>query len=396
MRRRPLIILLVGLLGFILIALGVTFWMSAPKPSSSSSSSKDPVATTMVLSPFAKGLEQPVGIVSPGGADTRLFVVEQAGKIKTVTARGKVESTPLLDISSRVKYQGEMGLLGLVFDPQFSSNGYLYVNYVDKSQVTHIARFQLNKGSTVIDPSTEVTLLTAMQPHPNHKGGDLQFGPDGYLYIALGDGGGTGDPDGRAQNKTTLLGKLLRIDVHKGYPYGIPKDNPFVGSEARPEIWAYGLRNPWRISFDKKTNDLYIADVGQGKMEEVNRQSVASKGGENYGWRCYEGALSYNLTGCEGKKLVEPIITYARKDPLCAVTGGYVYRGSRLPFLSGSYLYADFCSGEVFAAKENAGKWQSRLLRDTSARISTFGQDGKGELYMADIATGILYQLQAK
>jgi glucose/arabinose dehydrogenase len=282
---------------------------------------------------------------------------------------------------------GEQGLLGLAFHPRFEVNGFLYVNYTDLNGDTIIARYTVSSDPNLADPASEVVLLNIAQPFVNHNGGQLAFGPDDFLYIASGDGG---DPLNNAQNLGTLLGKLLRIDVDTGSPFGIPATNPFGN-----EIWSYGLRNPWRFSFDRLTGDLFIGDVGQNEREEVNLQPASSPGGENYGWRLMEGSLCFNPpTACNDGTLTLPIIDYDHNAGDCSVTGGFRYRGSRFPQLQNVYLYADFCTGRIWGAGlDNANNWLSTLLLDTDFRISTFGEDEEGELYLADFPNGAIYRL---
>ncbi len=255
---------------------------------------------TAVLTPFASGFTSPVIITHAG--DSRLFVGNQTGSVFIVDSAGNVNGEPFLDITGKVIYGGEQGLLGLAFHPDYKNNGYFYVNYIGEGDSTHISRFTMLSGNPdKADPASEMSILRIEQPYKNHNGGDLAFGPDGYLYIALGDGGSGGDPENRAQNRSVLLGKILRIDVDNGNPYSIPETNPFYGmSSVRNEIWALGLRNPWRFSFDRMTGDLWIADVGQNASEEINFQPAGSQGGENYGWRCYEGLQPFNEDNCPG------------------------------------------------------------------------------------------------
>ncbi len=344
------------------------------------------------LKKLAEGFDQPTAIVALSDpADKRLFIVEQSGTIRTATTTGDVAPQPLLDISSRVQTSGEMGLLGMTFHPKAAQNNYFYVNYVDKNRNTIIARFTMQGEAA--DPASEKVLLKIKQPFANHNGGQLAFGPDGYLYIGLGDGGSSGDPNNRSQNKDDLLGKILRIDVDQGDPYGIPADNPFADGGGRGEVWALGLRNPWRFSFDQKTGNLFIADVGQGEWEEVSLQSATSKGGENYGWRCFEGEHAYRNAACPEQPLVYPIIEYGHDEGRCSITGGYMYRGSVYPALQGSYFYGDYCNGQIFSAKPAGTKWQTSLAVNSPLKISTFGQDSSGELYVADHTTGAIYQI---
>ncbi|HEX7963068.1 MAG TPA: PQQ-dependent sugar dehydrogenase [Candidatus Saccharimonadales bacterium] len=356
---------------------------------------------TLLPVQFATGLTRPTAIASSDDrSDHRLFVTEQQGTIRTIDNVGKVAGQSFLDIQSKVQNdKAEMGLLGLALHPGFKQSGYFYVDYVDKAQETIIARYQVSKQTGLADPASEKVLLKIKQPYPNHKGGQLAFGPDGYLYIGMGDGGSGGDPENRAQNKGELLGKILRIDVDHGDPYAIPASNPFKNEAgAKPEIWAYGLRNPWRFSFDTQTKDLFIADVGQSAYEELDIQPSTSKGGENYGWRCYEATHAYNTDGCKSaSNYVAPVLEYAHggKGGACSITGGYVYRGSRFPSLAGKYVFGDYCTGQIFYAENTAGKWQSTLGATTqfTQALSTFGQDNQGELYVADLAGGGIYHL---
>ncbi len=341
----------------------------------------------------ANGFAKPITIVGTGSSsDTRLFVVEQDGKIRYIKD-GKPAA--FLDISSKVKTGAEMGLLGLVFHPDLSAKPYFYINYIDKNQNTVIARYTLKSDGTV-DTGSEKMILRLAQPYPNHNGGGLAFGPDGYLYIGLGDGGKGGDPQHRAQNPNELLGKMLRIDVNSGDPYSSPTDNMFPdGKGGRAEIWAMGLRNPWRFSFDRKTGDLYIADVGQIEWEEVNFQPAGAKSAtQNYGWRCYEGSHDFKTSGCMNKsEYISPIIEYGHTEDRCSVTGGYVYRGTKFPALDGKYFYGDYCSGQLYYAEKVSGAWKSTLAAETGLRITTFGQDNTGGLFLASYKTGAIYDI---
>ena len=264
-----------------------------------------------------------------------------------------------------------------------------------------LARFSLGENQNTADPDAEAQILAF--PHPNysnHNGGQIAFGPDGYLYIGTGDGGGGGDPLDNAQDPTSLNGKILRIDVEseppEGENYAIPRDNPFLGEPAYlPEIWALGLRNPWRFSFDRLTGDLYIADVGQNSFEEVNFRPADSTGGENYGWNIFEGYECYSANTCDDTGMTMPVHTYPTADPDCSVTGGYVYRGSEYPFLQGLYIFGDFCSGKIWELKQNNDTWERALITDTDLLISTFGEDEAGNLYVADMAAGILFKIDA-
>jgi glucose/arabinose dehydrogenase len=307
----------------------------------------------------------------------------------------------LLDLSDRVINQGEMGLLGLTFDPDLDDNPYIYVNYVQPTgggRETVIARFTLNADLTSANRGSEKIILRVSQPYTNHKAGDLAFGPDGYLYVPLGDGGSTGDPQNRAQNRKTFLGKILRLNVHTDQAYSVPNDNPFVDdNQYAPEIWSLGWRNPWRISFDKQTGDLWVGDVGQNKAEEIDHEPKNS-GGRNYGWRCYEGAAAFNTDGCQNKsQYTFPVAQYEHSSSTCdSVTGGFVYRGQDFPELAGYYFYADYCRGDVYTLNSSEATFTARLIKDTNFNISTFGEDNAGEVYLADIKTGTLYQLTSR
>jgi len=394
-------ILLVALVVIAIVAgLSVTAWFVWFNPQKQSPSTT-PITTlnTPLIQPelITTGLKSPTSILAtPDSIDSRLFIVEQDGLIRIIDKSRKLNEKPFLDISSKILQGGEMGLLGMAFHPSYKQNGYFYINYIDKNQNTVIARYAVTPNADTADPTSEKILFTLKQPYTNHNGGALVFGPDSYLYIALGDGGSAGDPENRAQNKAEYFGKILRIDVDHGDPYVIPPNNPFVNeANSKPEIWAYGLRNPWRISFDKETGDLYIADVGQGELEEVNIQKSSSKGGENYGWRCYEGKQAYKLDGCgDSSKYVMPVLEYDHKEDSCSITGGYVYRGERYPALSGKYFYGDYCNGQLFYAGNENNTWTNVLAAQTPYSISTFGQDSNGELYFADFKTGSIYHIQ--
>ncbi len=341
---------------------------------------------------LVNGLEDPVAITHAG--DARLFITLQAGRIM-IHDGTQLRQAPYLDIRSLVLSGGERGLLGLAFHPRYAENGFFFVNYTDLNGDTVIARYRVSSDPDRADPATRKQILFIQQPFANHNGGEVQFGPDGYLYIGMGDGGSGGDPGNRAQSLGDLLGKMLRIDVDHGDPYAIPPSNPFLNNNAaRPETWASGLRNPWRFSFDRDTGDLWIADVGQGTWEEVNFQAASSVGGENYGWRRMEGTHCFNpSTNCNPGNLVLPVIEYSHASGGCSVTGGYVYRGSRYPRLEGMYIYGDFCSGVVWGAVRNGpGPVTIRILSDTAFLISAFGQDFLGELYVADYG-GAVYRI---
>lgn len=344
--------------------------------------------------PFASGFTEPVSIAN--ASDDRLFVVERAGRIRIVTESGTILEPPFLSIVGNVSsQQSEQGLLGLAFHPQYETNGWFYVNYTNLAGDSVVARFSVSADPDVADPDSEWIMLTVDQPYANHNGGDLKFGPDGYLYIFLGDGGSGGDPDNYAQNLQSMLGKILRIDVDSDVPYGIPGNNPFLSDpEALDEIWAYGLRNPWRVSFDRTTGDLWIADVGQSAREEINFQSATSPGGVSYGWRCYEGDLPYNTSGCDApENHVFPVFSYAH-PPHCAVTGGYVYRGSDYPGLYGRYWFTDYCTGYLWSLQpDGMGGFTETEYGQKVTFISSFGENSAGELFACSMLDGTLYRL---
>ncbi|MGB5048962.1 MAG: PQQ-dependent sugar dehydrogenase [Caldilineaceae bacterium] len=349
---------------------------------------------TIALTTVANGLASPVDMADPNDGSGRLFVVEQAGRVR-ILRNGQPDATPLLDITDRVRCCGERGLLGIALPPGFSQKGYFYLNYTTDTAgrlQTRVSRFRLGADTDIADPNSEQIVLAYDQPYNNHNGGGLAFGPDGYLYIGVGDGGSGGDPQNRAQNLGDILGKMLRIDVETGSPaaYTVPPSNPFVGQpNILSEIWAYGLRNPWRYSFDQQTGDLFIADVGQNAWEEIDFQAAASTGGENYGWRITEGNHCYNPNPCDKTGLVLPVAEYDHTLGQ-SVTGGFVYRGTAWPALQGIYLYADYVSGRIWGLRPAGSGWENRLLLDSSHNISSFGQDAAGEVYAIDHAGAIL------
>jgi glucose/arabinose dehydrogenase len=362
-------------------------------------------------SPFAialqplltSGLTRPVYVTHAGDGSGRLFVVELDGRIRVVR-HGQLLSAPYLDITSQVKCCQEQGLFSAAFDPDYETSGTFYVNYTDKAGDTVVARYVVaDPAADVAVPITVTTILWVDQPYFNHNGGQLQFGPtDHYLYVGMGDGGGPGDPDNRGQSLDTLLGKLLRIDVRGTLTYTVPASNPFTHTPgARPEIWAYGLRNPWRFSFDRANGDLYIADVGVTCHEEINYAPVGTPGGRNYGWRLMEGFHAFNraeASVCNQPKiawagLTLPIAEYSHAWGL-AVVGGYVYRGRGYPAMEGVYFYGDFGSGRIWALRQiRPGQWASDEMLDTSFVITSFGEDEAGELYVLDFSGGGLYRL---
>jgi glucose/arabinose dehydrogenase len=357
----------------------------------------DKLAVELVV----KGLDLPDGVTNAGDGSGRLFINEQAGKVRVITAGGALSPTPFVDLTSRIKSGGERGLLGLAFHPRFATNRRLFVDYTRaRDGGTIVSELRASADGSRVDPSSERIILFVPQPFANHNGGQLAFGPDGYLYIGLGDGGSGGDPYGNGQNRNVLLGKILRIDVDgphaAGKAYGIPPDNPyaaggFAPGEGRPEVWAYGLRNPWRFSFDRVTGELYIGDVGQNAWEEIDRQPLDPPGGANYGWNLMEGNHCFQ-SGCDPTGLTMPIAEYSHQLG-CSVTGGYVYRGTAQAALRGMYIFGDYCSGRLFTVHSEDGTFTTRTVAESGLNISSFGEDEAGELYLVDLSGGGLYRL---
>lgn len=347
------------------------------------------------LVPIAGGFERPTFLSHAG--DNRMFVSEQVGRI-SIIENGQVLPALFLDIQDRVGSEAlEQGLLSVVFHPDYSQNGFFYVNYTNLNGDTVISRFQVNPSDpNTADPAGEQVVMILPQPFGNHNGGQLQFGPDGYLYIGMGDGGSGGDPENNGQNPATLLGALLRIDVNGSDTYTVPADNPFLGDPSRAdEIWAYGLRNPWRFSFDRLTGDLFLSDVGQRVWEEINFQPAISGGGENYGWNILEGNHCYDTEPCESAGTVLPVAEYSH-DSGCSITGGYVYRGSQFPTLTGNYFFADFCTGIIWGLfRQTDGSWLQSVVLESGRTVASFGEDLAGELYFLDHASGEILQVQA-
>jgi glucose/arabinose dehydrogenase len=348
------------------------------------------------------GIKRPLFITGSEDGSGRLFIVLQTGLIM-IAKEGQLLEQPFLDIQSLTNgprtdtEYSELGLLGLAFDPDFVQNGFFYVNYTNPDGFSVLARYTVSsQNPDQAESSSAVILLTQKQPYPNHNGGMLAFGPDGMLYMGLGDGGAAGDPQGNGQNLQTLLGKILRIDVHNGQPYRIPADNPFFNSGGLPEIWAFGLRNPWRFSFDRLTGDFYIADVGQKRWEEINFVPVGSPGGINFGWDFREGAHPYEGEPPADLVFQDPITEYSHSEG-CSVSGGVVVRDPNLIEWQGVYLYGDFCSGRVWGLLQvDQGRWLNAELFQTGLNISSFGEDDQGRIYLADHAGGDIYRLERK
>lgn len=371
------------------------------------------------LEPIMTGLNQPLEVVAVPGERETIAVVEKTGRVQIVK-NGRLSDRPLLDLSGSVSQGSEQGLLSLAFHPEYDQNNTFYVNFTDKAGDTQIVSYKTMEDTLVADEQSAQTVLSIAQPASNHNGGMIAFGPGGHLYIATGDGGRAGDPWNNAQNLQSLLGKLLRIDVNPAYEderYYVPADNPFVNDpNALPEIWAFGLRNPWRFSFDRVTGDLYIADVGQNKWEEINVSKAGQGAGANYGWNKSEGFECY-VHECTPSDFTLPKIVYGHDhEGGCSITGGHVYRGNRIPLLYGAYVFGDFCSGRIWAVwpdgqsdrvvdrpqqpAESAGPgdvapWNMTELIQTELSISGFGEDGSGELYVTDLASGAVYRLDS-
>jgi glucose/arabinose dehydrogenase len=358
----------------------------------------DPNAFTLEFEQVARGFQTPTLVTYAPDGSGRLFVLEQAGRIRIIQ-NGQTVREPFLDITRLVRSGGEQGLLGLAFHPQYAQNGRFFVYYTAQNADNTIAEYRVTSDPNRAEPNAVQVLVAIPDFASNHNGGMLAFGPDGYLYAGTGDGGGGGDPRSNGQNTDALLGKLLRFDVNGGSPYGIPPDNPFVNGGGRAEVWAYGLRNPWRFSFDRATGDLWIADVGQNAWEEINLQPAGSPGGLNYGWNTMEGAHCFSpRSGCNQDGLVLPVAEYENSGQRgeCSVTGGYVYRGQQHPQMVGAYYYADYCSGRVWALAQDAnGAWTPTEIARVDARISSFGEDEAGEVYATGHGDGVIYRLKA-
>jgi len=338
------------------------------------------------------GLERPLFVTHAGDGGGRLFVVEQPGRVRVVRD-GKLLARPFLDVSARLDTnRGERGLLGLAFAPDYRRSGVFYIAHTAADEV-RVSRLRVSRDPDVADAGAVETVLAMPDPAGNHNGGMLAFGPDGYLWVGTGDGGAAGDPWNNAQDLGSLLGKILRLDVAVS-PYAIPPGNPFAGRLlARPEIWAYGLRNPWRFSFDRATGELWIGDVGQNAWEEIDAEDPRRGGGVNYGWRVMEGHNCFRpRQGCDAEGLAPPVLEYGHGEG-CSVTGGYVYRGRALSGLTGWYLFADYCRGTVWALARRTGAAEVAVLAQSGARVSSFGEDEAGELYLCDHERGRILRL---
>lgn len=347
-------------------------------------------AQSITLEEFATGFTAPVEIAHAN--DSRMFVVQQNGIIKILQSDGTVNSANFLNISSKITYGGERGLLGLAFHPQYPSNGYFFVYYNDTGGNITVARY--TRSSTdpdVADPATEKIILNLPKPFDNHNGGSIHFAPDGYLWVVTGDGGSGGDPNNNAQNKNSLLGKLLRLDINSTGAYNIPTGNPFVGIDGADEVWAYGLRNAWKFNFDTLSGNVMIADVGQGQIEEINRMPL-TQAGINYGWRCYEGNNAYNTTGCAAQSTMTfPVAAYDHSGGKCSITGGYVYRGTQFPALQGRYFFADYCSTQIGSLNsDDSITWTSAF---SGNNFSTFGVNNQNELFVAAVNSGKIFRI---
>ena len=354
----------------------------------------------LTLSELITGLNQPVFMTSPPDDSVRLFIVEQTGKIKVLNQTTSAQNT-FLDLTAKIAYGGEMGLLGLAFHPDYRQNGYFYVNYTQQRSgniYSRVERYTVAADPESAIPDSDTLIMEVGQPYGNHNAGMLTFGPDGYLYIGWGDGGSGGDPHNNAQNPLSPLGKMLRIDVDNSLPYTIPNSNPFYNNpDTLPEIWALGLRNPWRYCFDRSTGDLWIADVGQGEIEEIDFQPAGSIGGENYGWRLKEGTACYNPgTNCDNGLLTDPIHQYTHGGTpfRCSITGGYVYRGIAIPGLQGEYFFADYCSNQIWSLKRNGADVSLTAYPElVTSGISSFGEDYYGELYVVSLSQGKVFKI---
>ena len=367
---------------FVLALGALVAWTGCGDDGSPPSGPSDGVSdVSLAVEEVATGLSRPLHLTSPAG-DPRLFVVEQGGTVRVIAEDGTLRDDPYLDLTNRVSSDGEQGLLSLVFHPDFTDNGRFFVNFTHTSGDTRVEEFDVDPAANALSQTQGDSVLAVDQPASNHNGGLLKFGPDGMLWIGLGDGGGGGDPGGNGQDPTTLLGSMLRVDVDGGSPYAVPSDNPFVGESGRDEVFAYGLRNPWRFAFDGSRGLLYVADVGQSAWEEVS-VIPADSAGVNFGWNVMEGAHCYDADSCDTSGLLLPAVEYPTSDG-CAIIGGEVYRGDAIPELRGHYFYADFCSLRLRSFRYREGEEQQPVSWDVGSlgRPLGFGRDGDGELYL--------------
>ncbi len=345
---------------------------------------------SFVLEEFATGLSNPVEITNAN--DSRLFVVQQNGIIKIIQPNGTINAADFLNISSKITFGGERGLLGLAFHPQYATNGYFFVYYNNTAGNIIVSRYSVSSTNpNIANATSEKIILNIPKPFDNHNGGSIHFAPDGNLWIVTGDGGSGGDPNNNGQNKNSLLGKMLRIDVNSTAAYNIPVGNPFVGIDGADEVWSYGLRNAWKFSFDLTTGNALIADVGQGAIEEINKMPISTSA-LNYGWRCYEGNNAYNTSSCAASSTMTfPVAVYDHSGGKCSITGGYVYRGTASPSLQGKYFFADYCSQQIGTLDtNNVITWSSAF---SGNNFSTFGEDNLKELYVAAVNNGKIYKI---
>lgn len=384
-------------LSALLLCVGIVFAQDT-EPEAVITRAEAPVADAIELTEVAGDFIRPIYLTHAGDGSDRLFVLEQTGKI-WIVKDGERAQFPFLDISALItpsanRPYSEQGLLGLAFHPDYLSNGVFFVNYTDRRGTSVVARYQVFLSNPdIADINSGQIIFQLPQPYANHNGGHIDFGPDGYLYVSLGDGGSANDPLGAGQNRQLLLGSILRIDVDGAPPYVIPSDNPYVDDDrSLDEIWAYGLRNVWRFSFDRLTGDLYMGDVGQNRWEEINFQPADSPGGENYGWNVWEGTHAF--AGGRAENHVPPIFEYSHAQGNgCSVTGGYVYRGESISELEAAYLFGDYCSGKTWASyRDEESQWRTVEFLQTDMAISSFGEDESGELYVIDYG-GAIYRI---
>ncbi len=345
----------------------------------------------LTLAPVVKGLKEPTLVAAPPDGSKRLFVLERDGRVRVTDANGQLRPTPFLDLTQDTSTSTEQGMLGLAFHPAFAQNGYVYVDYTATDSAVHIIRYTVAPDRPdQVDSATAHTVMDIPKRSKYHNGGALAFGPDGFLYVALGDD----EQSDKAQDLTSIFGKILRVDVDSAEPYAIPSSNPFVNQVgARGEIWSYGLRNPWRFSFDRSTGDLWIGDVGDAKWEEIDMQPASSPGGDNFGWPVLEGDECVDPEHCHDAGLVAPLVTYGH-DMNCAIVGGYVYRGQTAPGLAGSYLFGDLCTGGIFTLRGGPGQgWKRLELGFQPIKIASFAEDPAGDVYVVDLQGGVIYRI---